>query len=99
MEEGNICLQIWRAYASEVLSSKIVPLEFQLLQIRSDQISRSVVSDSWRPHVLSMEFSRQEYWSRLPFPPPGDLPDPGIELTSPEAPALQADVFFFSFNG
>ena len=36
---------------------------------------------------LSMEFSRQEYWSRLPCPPPGDLPDPGIEhmsLTSPE---------------
>ena len=61
----------------------------------------SVVSDSLRPHVLSMEFSRQEYWSGLLFPPPGDLPDPGIELTSPEAPALQADVFFFffSFNG
>ena len=28
---------------------------------------------------LSMEFSRQEYWSWLPFPPPGDLPDPGIK--------------------
>ena len=36
----------------------------------------------------SMGFSRQEYWSGLPFPPPGDLPDPGIELRSP---ALQAD--------
>ena len=36
----------------------------------------------------SMEFSRQEYWSGLPFPSPGDLPDPGIELGSP---ALQAD--------
>ena len=36
----------------------------------------------------SMEFSRQEYWSRLPFPSPGDLPDPGIE---PRAPALWAD--------
>jgi len=35
-----------------------------------------------------MEFSRQEYWSGLPFPSPGDLPDPGIELRSP---ALQAD--------
>ena len=32
---------------------------------------------------LSMGFSRQEYWSGLPWPPPGDLPDPGIELTSP----------------
>ena len=31
---------------------------------------------------LSMEFSRQEYWSGLPFPTPGDLPDPGIEPVS-----------------
>ena len=37
---------------------------------------------------LSMEFSRQEYWSRLPFPSPGDLPHPGIE---PRSPTLQAD--------
>ena len=37
----------------------------------------------------SMGFSRQEYWSRLPFPSPGDLPDTGIEPGSPE---LQADV-------
>ena len=32
---------------------------------------------------LSMEFSRQEFWSQLPSPSPGDLPDPGIKLTSP----------------
>ena len=32
---------------------------------------------------LSMGFSRQEYWSGLPFPSPGDLPDPGIKPTSP----------------
>ena len=37
---------------------------------------------------LSMGFSRQEYWSGLPFPSPGDLLDPGIE---PRSPALQAD--------
>ena len=36
----------------------------------------------------SMEFSRQEYWSGLPFPSPGDLPDPGIK---PRSPALEAD--------
>ena len=35
-----------------------------------------------------MEFSRKEYWSRLPFPSPGDLPNPGIE---PGSPTLQAD--------
>ena len=38
---------------------------------------------------LSMGFSRQEYWSGLPFPSPGDLPDPGIEHRSP---ILQADL-------
>ena len=37
---------------------------------------------------LSMGFSRQEYWSGLPFPSPGDLPNPGIK---PESPVLQAD--------
>ena len=37
---------------------------------------------------LSIGFSRQEYWSGLPFPSPGDLPDPGID---PRSPALQAD--------
>ena len=37
---------------------------------------------------LSMGFSRQEYWSGLPFPSPGDLPDPGIE---PRSPTLYAD--------
>ena len=37
---------------------------------------------------LSMGFSRQEYWSGLPFPSPGDLPDPGME---PGSPALETD--------
>ena len=41
----------------------------------------------------SMGFSRQEYWSGLPCPPPGDLPDPGIEPASLTSPAL-AGVFF-----
>ena len=42
---------------------------------------------------LSMGFSRQEYWSGLPCPPPGDLSDPGIKLGSP---ALQADSLLLS---
>ena len=41
--------------------------------------------------LLSMGFSRQEYWSELPCLPPGNLPNPGIEPTSPVSPALQAD--------
>ena len=40
---------------------------------------------------LSIGFSRQEYLSGLPCSPPGELPDPGIELMSPMFPALQAD--------
>ena len=43
---------------------------------------------------LSMGFSRQEYWSRLPFPTPlGDLPNPGIEPASPVSPALTGRFF------
>ena len=58
--------------------------------------SRSAMSDSATPWTVayevppSMEFSRQEYWSGLPFPSSGDLPDPGVESGSP---ALQADDF------
>ena len=42
---------------------------------------------------MSMGFFKQEYWSRLPCPPPGDLPDLGIEFASLMSPAL-ADGFF-----
>ena len=44
----------------------------------------------------SMGFSRQEYWSGLPFPSPGDLPNPGIE---PGSPTLQADSYHLSHLG
>ena len=40
---------------------------------------------------LTMGFPRQEYWSGLSFPSPGDLPDPGIKLMPPVSPALQVD--------
>ena len=46
-----------------------------------------------RQAPLPMGFSRQEYWSGLLCPPPGDLPDPGIEPVALVSPAL-ADVFF-----
>ena len=48
---------------------------------------------------LSIGFSKQEYWSVLPCPPPGDLPDPGIKPESPAAPALQADSLPGSHQG
>ena len=51
--------------------------------------SRLVVSDSLCSHgIQSMEFSRPEYWSGYPFPSPGDLSNPGIEMGSS---ALQED--------
>ena len=46
-----------------------------------------------RQAPLSMGFSRQGYWSGLPFPPPGDLPMPGMELTSLLSPALAGKFF------
>ena len=42
---------------------------------------------------LSMGFSRQEYWSGMPSPPPGDLPDPGMELRSLTSPAWAGRFF------
>ena len=58
----------------------------------SECVGRSVVANSFQTVVcqapLSLEFSRQEYWSGLPSPSPGNLPDPGIK---PGSPALQAD--------
>ena len=42
---------------------------------------------------LSMGFSRQEHWSGLPCPPPGDIPGPGITLTSPASPELGGGFF------
>ena len=61
---------------------------------RASSVQVLAVSDSVTPQTvahqapLSTGFFRQEYWSGLPSPPPGDLPDPGIE---PRSPALQAD--------
>ena len=54
----------------------------------SESVRPSVLSDSLRPHGLSMGFSRQEHWSELPLPSAEDLPDLGIE---PRSPALHAD--------
>ena len=60
----------------------------------SESVSHSVMSDSCDPMDCSPPgssvhgFSRQEYWSGLPFPSPGDLPKPGIKHNSP---TLQAD--------
>ena len=70
---------------------------------RSETVSCSVTSNSlatlWivaHQAPLSVEFSRQEYWSGLPFPSSGELPNPGIE---PASPAWQADYLLLSHLG
>ena len=52
-----------------------------------------------RQAPLSMGFSRQEYWSGLSCPPPGDLPDPGIQTMSPATLGLQAGSLLLSLRG
>ena len=49
----------------------------------SESSQQSSYEDLSQRKPLSMKFSGQEYWSGLPFPPPGDLPDPGTETVSP----------------
>ena len=61
------------------------------------RVMYTVVSNSVTPWTvarqapLSMGLSRQEHWSGLPLPPPGDLPNPGLIATSPVSPPLQVD--------
>ena len=62
--------------------------------VASDSLSRLDCSPSGSS--VHGNFFRQEYWSWLPFPTPGDLPDPGIE---PKSLALQADCLSLSHQG
>ena len=80
--------------------SHLRPLHWKLgvLTIAVCVISCLVMSSSLWPHGLQparflcpCRFSRQEYWSGLPFPSPGDLSHPGIKAASPVCPAWQVD--------
>ena len=95
----SVCQQVWKTqqwpqdWKRSVFSP--VPKKRNAKECsKSESVSWSVVSNSAPPWTvalqatLSMEFSRQEYWNGLPFPSPGDLPDPGVESSSP---ALQAE--------
>ena len=66
--------------------------EYEKVKVKVKSLSRvRLFATLWTIALqapLSMGFSRQEHWSGLPFPSPGDLPNPGIE---PGSPALQAD--------
>ena len=74
-------------YIAESLFS--APETITTLLVGYESESHSIVSNSATPWTIrSMEFSRPEFWSREPFPSPGDLPDLVLE---PRSPALQAD--------
>ena len=79
---------LWRGRWQAPVSSWLTP------ESESESEVTQSCSTLWTPWTvahqapLSMGFSRQEYWSGLPFPSPGDLPNPGIK---PRSPALQAD--------
>ena len=99
----QVCLRQWM-YVLLVLC--LVAWHIRVLMYMCLVLACLVISDSATPWPvacqvpLSMEFSRQEYWSGLPFPSSGDLPDPGIEpifLAFPASPAW-AGWFFTSWT-
>ena len=92
-EKWNLYDSQWQTTSSVVgpgSSSKPLPKAKWKVQVKSLSRVRLFATPWSVAHQAppSMGFSRQEYWSGLPFPSPGDLPDPGIE---PRSPTLQAD--------
>ena len=88
---------IWRSFSNIIRQAKFLPhwkpmpghLRCDLVLSRSSHVRLSATPWTVTRQVpLSMGFFRQENWSGLPYPPPGDLPDQG---TKPRSPALQAD--------
>ena len=84
----------WRWGWSEEKGGIVAEVEGRVLGLALSMCAQSVIPDFATPWTvahqapLSMEFSRQEYWSGLLRPPPGDLPDPGNELLSPALGSL-----------
>ena len=82
---------LWKSYNSELLFlGEVTEMSAQALS--PIQLLATPWTIAHKP-PLSMGFPKQEYWSGLPFPPPGDLPNPGIEPKSPVFPALAGRFF------
>ena len=81
---------MFKIYPESIYYLMMTAIQYPSEQVKSLSRVRLFVTPWTVAHQapLSMGFSRQEYWSGLPFPSPGDLPDPGIK---PRSPALQAD--------
>ena len=91
---SSICIN-YLVMPTHMPSNFILNIIYGVFKIMKVSVSHLVMSNSLWPHglhprqtPLSMGFSRQEYWSGLLFPPPGDLPNPVIQ---PRSPGLQAD--------
>ena len=94
---------MFKAYVDQQKSTKLVVFPSLVALHVVCMLIRSFVSDSlatpWtvaHQAPLSMEFPKQEYWSGLPFPPPGHIPNPGVD---PKSPALEADSLPLSYLG
>ena len=80
-------------FFSSLVCWKYHPFSLNLLLLFSHYVVPNFLATPWTVTLqapLSVEFSRQEYWSGLPFPSPGDLPDPGME---PMSSALAGEFF------
>ena len=101
--KGNPCSPLVGMYTgSATMENNMEPLQkiqsrSTMCCVRVQSLSRAqLFATPWIIALqapLSMEFSRQDYWSGLPFPSPGDLPDPGIEPASPVPPSLVGRFF------
>ena len=81
------------ATCSSILTWEIPCIQFSSVQSLSRVRLFETPWTAAHQAPLSVEFSRQEYWSGLPFPTPGDLPDPEIKLASLASPALAGRFF------
>ena len=100
LERGPVGSRIWkligrkgeRERKKDLIVFLFLSLQIYTVKVKVKSLSRvRLFVTAWTVAYqapLSMEFSRQECWSGLPFPSPGNLPDPGIK---PGSPALQAD--------
>ena len=78
---------VWRAKTKQTNQNQTKPSEVKVKSLSHVRLFATPWTIAYQAPPF-MGFSRQEYWSGLPFPSPGDLPDPGIE---PRSPAFQAD--------
>ena len=87
-EKKKNSVEMFPAPPQEIFSESCL-LYLYTMTLSNSSVSHLVVSKSVTPWIpLPMEFFRQEYWGGLPFPTPGDVPDPGIQ---PRSPTLQGD--------